>query len=94
MLLVSYMYMNIYAYIKIHLITHRNITGLCILRRTYRQDYETISLVIILSKHHHHYHHHYIAPVSGGPGGALAGTLTIMIGIFIYVCYLYHICDC
>jgi hypothetical protein len=28
--------------------------GLCILRRTHTQDYETLSPVVILSKHHHH----------------------------------------
>jgi hypothetical protein len=27
---------------------------LCVLRRTYRQDYETLFHVVILSKHHHH----------------------------------------
>jgi hypothetical protein len=30
-------------------------TGLCVLRRTCRQDYETFFYVVILSKHHHHY---------------------------------------
>jgi hypothetical protein len=35
-------------------------TGLCPLRRTCRQDYETLFHVVILSKHHHHHHHrHY-----------------------------------
>jgi hypothetical protein len=29
--------------------------GLCVLRRIYRQDYETLFHVVILSKHHHHY---------------------------------------
>jgi hypothetical protein len=29
-------------------------TGLCVLRRTCRQDYETLFHVVILSKHHHH----------------------------------------
>jgi mannosidase alpha-like ER degradation enhancer 1 len=28
--------------------------GLCVLRRIYRQDYETLFHVVILSKHHHH----------------------------------------
>jgi hypothetical protein len=27
--------------------------GLCVLRRTYRQDYETLFDVVILSKHHY-----------------------------------------
>jgi hypothetical protein len=27
---------------------------LCVLRRTCRQDYETLFHVVILSKHHHH----------------------------------------
>jgi hypothetical protein len=30
--------------------------GLCVLRRTYRQDYETLLHVEILSKHYHHHH--------------------------------------
>jgi hypothetical protein len=30
--------------------------GLCGLRRTYRQDYETLFHVVILSKHHHYRH--------------------------------------
>jgi hypothetical protein len=37
--------------------------GLCVLRRTCRQNrlYETLfHTVIILSKHHHHHHHHHI----------------------------------
>jgi hypothetical protein len=29
--------------------------GLCVLRRTCRQDYETLFHVVILSKHHHHH---------------------------------------
>jgi hypothetical protein len=29
--------------------------SLCVLRRTYRQDYETHFHVVILSKHHHHH---------------------------------------
>jgi hypothetical protein len=29
--------------------------GLYVLRRTYRQDYETLFHVGILSKHHHHH---------------------------------------
>jgi hypothetical protein len=28
--------------------------GLCVLRRTYREDYETLFHVVILSKHHYH----------------------------------------
>jgi hypothetical protein len=28
--------------------------GLCVLRRKYRQDYETLFHVVILSKHHHY----------------------------------------
>jgi hypothetical protein len=28
-------------------------TGLCVLRRACRQDYETLLHVVILSKHHH-----------------------------------------
>jgi hypothetical protein len=31
-------------------------TSLCVLRRTCRQDYETLFPVVILSKHHHHHH--------------------------------------
>jgi hypothetical protein len=30
--------------------------GLCVLRRTNRQDYETLFPVVILIKHHHHHH--------------------------------------
>jgi hypothetical protein len=33
--------------------------GLCVLRRTHRQYYETLFPVIILRKHHHHHHHHH-----------------------------------
>jgi hypothetical protein len=29
--------------------------GLCVLRRTYRQDYETLFYLLILSKHHHYH---------------------------------------
>jgi hypothetical protein len=36
--------------------------GLCVLRRTYRQDYETLLHVVILSKHHHHHHHQLWIP--------------------------------
>jgi hypothetical protein len=28
--------------------------GLCVLRRTHRRDYVTLSHFVILSKHHHH----------------------------------------
>jgi hypothetical protein len=31
--------------------------GLCVLLRTYRQDYETFFHIVILSKHHHHYNY-------------------------------------
>jgi hypothetical protein len=33
--------------------------GLCVLRSTYRQDYETLFPVVILSKHHHHHIYSY-----------------------------------
>jgi hypothetical protein len=35
-------------------ITYAFKLGLCVLRRTYRQDYETLFHVVILIKHHHH----------------------------------------
>jgi hypothetical protein len=37
-------------------ITYAFWLGLCVLRRTYRQDYETFFRTVILSKHHHHHH--------------------------------------
>jgi hypothetical protein len=36
-------------------ITYALEVGLCVLRRTYREDYETLFHVAILSKHHHHH---------------------------------------
>jgi hypothetical protein len=30
-------------------------TGLCVLRSTFRQDYETLFNIVILSEHHHHH---------------------------------------
>jgi NMD protein affecting ribosome stability and mRNA decay len=44
-----YIYTYIYIYIHIYIYTH-------VLRRTYRQDYETLFHVVSLSKHHHHRH--------------------------------------
>jgi hypothetical protein len=46
-------------------ITYAFWLGLCVLHRTYRQDYETLFHVVILSKHHHHQF--------GGEGRILGG---------------------
>jgi ABC-type branched-subunit amino acid transport system substrate-binding protein len=35
--------------------------GLCVLRRTYRQDYETLfNVIILVEPHHHYYHYHHV----------------------------------
>jgi hypothetical protein len=38
-------------------------TGLCVLRRTCIQDYETLFHVVILSKHHHHHNNAFVSVI-------------------------------
>jgi hypothetical protein len=83
--------------------------GLCVLRRTYKEDYETLFPVVILSKHHHHHHHHVqgcnnFKTKDNGLLPILVDTLGPWIfinlgssqtGIYIYM-YIYihiHICN-
>jgi hypothetical protein len=53
----TYMYMYIYTYIYSSIYIHTYVCmyrlDLCVLRRTHRLDYETLSHAVILSKHHH-----------------------------------------
>jgi hypothetical protein len=63
--------------------------GLCILRRTYRQDYETFSHVVILIKHHHH---HRLSETSHRLELSLISPLIyISIYMYIYICIYIHI---
>jgi hypothetical protein len=77
--------------------------GLCVLRRTCRQNrlYETLfHTVIILNKHHQHHHHHYIplwrpreAAISSRVAcNKLAYTYTyIYLHVYIYMYIYVHI---
>jgi hypothetical protein len=50
-------------------------TGLRVLRRTCRQDYETLFHVVILSKHHHHHGIFWL----------------FIVGLFCYICIFYYL---
>jgi hypothetical protein len=56
--------------------------GLCVSRRTHRQDYETLFPVVILSEHYHHHHHRR---------GSRWSPLSIYICIYIYIYIYIHI---
>jgi hypothetical protein len=82
-------------------ITYAFWLGLCVLRRTYRQDYETLLHVVILSKHHHHHlsvPYKKISVVNVHHFLELPMKMCILqyqcLHIYIYICIYVYICIC